>query len=218
MFAIVAVQVLPSLADVLSPSPNPSPTASALPEVSDVASPAPTTSPSPSVTPVPEPSASITYLHTSVSESPTPEPTLADNQDVVLRLPTRFPVDPRATSVKISPFSVASKETVLVCIASTAHIQLTNTSSTVLISGNNTTHLLLSGDGSDITTVLNSGNGLRISASPRVQGSVITTRAMAVTRETLNSELCGEAPQVVTSAVIALGLGMNTVKNPVPIK
>ena len=218
MFAIVAVQVIPSLADVLSPSPNPSPTASALPEVSDVTSPTPSTSPTTSNSPTPEPSASISYANPSVSDSPTPEPTLADDQDIVLRIPTRFPVDPRATSVRITPISVASKQTVLVCIASTANIHLANVSQSVLISGNNTKHLLLSGDASDVTTVLNSGNGLRIAASPRIQGAVLTTRAAAVTRETLNSDLCGEAPREVTSAVIALGLGMNTVKNPVPIK
>jgi hypothetical protein len=84
--------------------------------------------------------------------------------------------------------------------------------------GNNTSQLILSGKAAAINSLLNSGHGLRVGGNPRVQGAVVTSRAAVVTKPTLNTELCIQAPKVISSAVNALGLGMNTVKNPVPIK
>ena len=221
MFGLVLIQVGPSLADVLNSNPEPAPTpvASSAPEETASASPSPSAtaeqSPEPSASP--QPSGSYTYL--SVSESPTPEPTLADIQDVVLRSPPKFPVDPRATSVQISPISVYSSGDVLVCISTTgSHFWLTNQSPSVLTIGNGTRFLALSGSASDVNSVLNAGQGLRVGGNPRIQGAVVFSRAATITRPTLNLELCGQATVTAHSSVTALGLGMNTVKSPVQIK
>lgn len=214
------IQVLPTLADVLNPTPDPtvvaSPAVTPAPSVSPTDSPAPSASTTSSASPAP--TASITYLHPTGSDSPTPEPTLADIQDVILRMPSTFPVDPRATSVHISPISVYGSEVVLVCINSGATINLMNSSSSVSVSGNGSHALLLSGDAADVNTVLNSGQGLRVGSTSRIQGSAIYIRAASVTKQTLNHDLCAEATKSASASVIALGLGMNTVKNPVPIK
>ena len=223
MFAIVAVQVAPSIADVLSGSPEPetsasptsAPSTSPSPEAS--ASAAPDSSQSPSAPAAP--SASVTYLETSPSESATAEPALADEQDIVLRIPANFPVDPRATSVRVSPLNVYSSGEVLLCLSTSgSRFWLSNSSDAVEIIGNNTSQLILSGKAAALNSLLNSGQGLRVGGNPRVQGAVVTSRAAVVTKPTLNTELCKEAPKVTTSAINALGLGMNTVKNPVPIK
>ena len=221
MFGLVLIQVGPSLADVLNPNPDPSPTpvASSAPAETASASPTPSATDAPSASPSASPQPSGSYTYISASDSPTPEPTLAELQDVVLRTPSKFPVDPRATSVQISPLSVYSSGDVLVCISTTgSHFWLTNQSSTVLSSGNGTRFLALSGTASDVNALLNSGQGLRVGGNPRIQGAVIYARAAAVTRPTLNLDLCGEATVTAHSSVSALGLGMNTVKNPVPIK
>ena len=221
MFALVLIQVGPSLADVLNPNPDPAPTpvASAAPAETASASPSPSATDATSASPTPSPQPTGSYTYLSASDSPTPEPTLAELQDVVLRTPAKFPVDPRATSVQISPFNVYSSRDVLICISTTgSHFWLTNQSSTVLSSGNGTRFLALSGAASEINALLNSGQGLRVGGNPRIQGAIVYSRVAAVTRPTLNLNLCGEASVSVRSSVTALGLGMNTVKNPVPIQ
>jgi len=219
MFGFALIQVGPSLADVLNPNPSPAPTDSPAPQDSASASPtpSPTTTPTPTASASPQPSGSYTYL--SATESPTPEPTLADIQDVILRTPSKFPVDPRATSVQVSPVNVYSAGAVLVCISTTgSHFWLSNQGPSVLASGNGSKFLMLSGPASDVNTVLNAGQGLRVGGNPRVQGSAIFTRAATVTRPTLNPELCGKAKSAVSAVVTALGLDLDTVKNPLPIK
>jgi len=221
MFGLVLIQVGPSLADVLNSAPEQAPTPIASPTPDEI----PTATPSPSATSVPastqtaspQPSGSYTYL--SVSESPTPEPTLSDIQDVILRTPTKFPVDPRATSVQISPINIFSTGDVIVCISTTgSHFWFTNQSQSVLSSGNGSKFLTLSGAARDVNAVLNSGQGLRVGGSPRIQGAIVFLRAAAVTRPTLNLEFCGQATATARGSVSALGLGMDTVKNQVPIK
>jgi hypothetical protein len=136
-----------------------------------------------------------------------------------LRVPTNFPVDPRATSVRVSPLNVYSSGEVLLCLSTSgSRFWLSNTSDSVEMVGNSTTQLILSGKAAAINSLLNSGQGLRVGGNPRVQGAVVTSRAAVVTKPTLKTELCTQAPKVISSAVNALGLGMNTVKNPVPIK
>ena len=223
MFAVVAIQVAPSIADVLNGTTEPEtsisltafPSVSPSPEVS--ASPTPETSQLPSGPVVP--SASVTYLKTSSTESPTAAPALADDQDIVMRVPQNFPVDPRATSVRISPLNIYSSGEVLLCLSTSgSRFWLSNSSENVQVQGNNTSQLILSGKALDINNILNTGQGLRLGGNPRVQGVAVTSRAAVVTKPTLNTDLCKEAPKVVSSSVNALGLGMNTVKNPVPIK
>lgn len=223
MFAIVAIQVAPSIADVLSGSPEsevssaPATAPSASPSAEVSSSATPDSSPSPSAPVVP--SASVTYLSASPSESATAEPALADEQDIVLRVPQNFPVDPRATSVRVSPLTVYSSGEVLLCLSTSgSRFWLSNTSDDVAAVGNNTSQLILSGKAPAINSLLNSGQGLRVGGNPRVQGAVVTSRAAVVTKPTLNTELCTQAPKTISSAISALGLGMNTVKNPVPIK
>jgi hypothetical protein len=223
MFAIVAVQVAPSIADVLNGTPEPetsaSPTAAPSASPSAEASPSGTSEASPSPSAPAVPSASVTYLSASPSESATAEPALADEQDIVMRVPQNFPVDPRATSVRVSPLNVYSSGEVLLCLSTSgSRFWLSNISDEVESIGNNTSQLILSGKASSINNLLNSGQGLRVWGNPRIQGAVVTSRAAVVTKPTLNTELCKDAPKVISSAVTALGLGMNTVKNPVPIK
>jgi hypothetical protein len=175
MFLLVAIQVAPSIADVLNG--NPAPESSASPDASPAPSstPEPTSSESASASPSPSapavPSASTTYLESAPSESATAEPALADEQDIVLRVPTNFPVDPRATSVRVSPLNVYSSGEVLLCLSTSgSRFWLSNTSDSVEMVGNSTTQLILSGKAAAINSLLNSGQGLRVGGNPRVQG------------------------------------------------
>jgi hypothetical protein len=217
--AIFAVQVLPSLADVITGSsqdnsasaPSPSPM---------VTTDAPTATPSadaasPTASASPQPTASITY---SDSETATPAPTYAPTQDVKIRIPAKFPVDPRATSVHISPISISGGEILLVCMSvDNAILQLSGGDKDLLIEGNGTKSLRISGDGAAVNALLNAGRGLRLVATAKINGAVVTTRAASMTAASIDSDLCAGAEKVFRSSISALGLGMNTVKNPVPI-
>jgi hypothetical protein len=218
--AIFAVQVLPSLADVITGGSQeiiqstPTPMASASADA-----PAPTTSPDtvePSPSASPQPTASITYLD---SETATPAPTYAPTQDVKIRIPAKFPVDPRATSVSISPIAISGGEILLVCISvDNAILQLAGGSKDLLIEGNGTKSLRISGDGAVVNALLNAGRGLRLVATAKINGAVVTTRAASMTAPSVETELCSGAVNVFRSTISAVGLGMDTVKAPVPIK
>ncbi len=217
--AIFAVQVLPSLADVITGGSQennqsaPSPMATVNAEA-----PAPTASPdeaAPSASASPQPTSSIIY---SDSETATPAPTYAPSQDVKIRIPSKFPVDPRATSVSISPIAISGGEILLVCMSvDNAILQLAGTDKDLLIEGNGTKNLRVSGDGAAVNALLNAGRGLRRVDTAKINGAVVTTRAASMTAASIDSDLCAGAEKVFRSSISAMGLGMNTVKNPVPI-
>lgn len=217
--AIFAVQVLPSLADVITGSsqdisasaPSPTPLATA-----EASSPAPSTdAASPTATASPSPTASIIY---SDSETATPAPTYAPTQDVKIRIPAKFPVDPRATSVNISPIAISGGEILLVCMSvDNAILQLSGGDKDLLIEGNGTKSLRVSGNGAAVNALLNAGRGLRLVATSKINGAVVTTRAASLTAPSTDIALCTGAEKVFRSSISAMGLGMDTVKNPVPI-
>jgi hypothetical protein len=216
---LFAVQVLPSLADVITGGSQelnqsePTPMASVNPET-----PAPTTSSeavAPSLSASPQPTASIIY---SDSETATPAPTYAPSQDVKIRIPSKFPVDPRATSVHISPIAISGGEILLVCMSvDNAILQFAGSDKDLLVEGNGTKSLRISGEGAAVNALLNAGRGLRLVATAKINGAVVTTRAASMTAASVESGLCAGAQKVYKSAISAMGLGMNTVKNPVPI-
>ena len=218
--AIFAVQVLPSLADVITggsqevSQSEPTPMASVSADAS-----APTSSPeaaAPSASASPQPTASITYLD---SETATPAPTYAPTQAVKIRIPAKFPVDPRATSVSISPIAISGGEILLVCMSvDNAILQLAAGNKDLLIEGNGTKSLRISGDGAAVNALLNAGRGLRLVATAKINGAVVTTRAASMTAPSVETELCSGAVNVFRSSISAMGLGMDTVKAPVPIK
>jgi hypothetical protein len=219
LLTLFAVQVLPSLADVITggsqevSQSEPTPMASVSADA-----PAPTTSPdavAPSASPSPTPTATIIY---SDSETATPAPTYAPTQDVKIRIPSKFPVDPRATSVHISPIAISGAEILLVCMSvDNAILQLAGGDNQLLIEGNGTKSLRISGDGAAVNALLNAGRGLRLVATAKINGATVTTRAASMTAASVDSELCSGAEKVFRSSISAMGLGMNTVKNPVPI-
>jgi hypothetical protein len=220
LFGLVLVQVIPSIADVINgenlgqseSTPAPTPLVTVNPE--------PTTEPvgesaTPTSSASPEPTATIIY---SDVETATPAPTYAPTQNVKIRIPGKFPVDPRATSVHISPIAISGGEILLVCMnVDNAILQLAGGDQNVLIEGNGTQSVRVSGDGAAVNAILNAGRGLRLVATAKINGAIVTTRAASLTAPSVDSELCSGAEKVFSSSISAMGLGMNTVKNPVPI-
>lgn len=218
LFGLVLVQVIPSLANVITgqSESEAAPTPSPLVTVSPEASIAPDGStPSPSSSAAPAPTASISYPDV---ESATAAPTYAPSQEIRIRIPAKFPVDPRATSVRISPIAITGGETLLVCMSvENAFLQISGSDPDLLIEGNGTKSVRVSGEGAAVNALLNSGQGLRLIATAKINGAVVTTRAASLTAPSIDRELCSGAVNVFRSSISALGLGMNTVKVPVPI-
>lgn len=218
LFGLVLVQVIPALAEVINgqsqseSAPSPTPLATVSPEATSA--PDGTTS-SPSSSAAPQPTASITY---SEIETATPAPTYAPSQVMRIRIPAKFPVDPRATSVHISPIAITGGETLLVCMSvDNAVLRISGSNPDLLVEGNGTKSVRVSGDGAAVNALLNAGRGLRLIATSKINGAVVTTRAATLTAPSVESDLCSGAVNVFSSSISAMGLGMNTVKVPVPI-
>jgi hypothetical protein len=218
LFGLVLVQVIPALAEVITgqsqsesaPSPQPmvtvSPEASIAPDGS---------TPSPSVSAAPQPTASITY---SDVETATPAPTYAPSQELRIRIPAKFPVDPRATSVHISPIAITGGEILLVCMSvDNATLQISGSNPDLLVEGNGTKAVRVSGDGAAVNALLNAGRGLRLLATGKINGAVVTTRAASLTAPSTDPDLCSGAENTLRSSISAMGLGMDTVKAPIPL-
>jgi hypothetical protein len=219
LFGLALVQVIPSLADVINgqsqseSAPSPAPLVTVSPEPTVAAD---QTSASPTTTAAPQPTASISYPDI---ETATPAPTYAPSQEIRIRIPAKFPVDPRATSVHISPISITGGETLLICMSvDNAVLQISGSNPDLLVEGNGTKSVRVSGDGAAVNALLNSGRGLRLVATSKINGAVVTTRAASLTAPSVESDLCSGAVNVFRSSISAMGLGLNTVKVPVPIK
>ena len=219
LFGLVLVQVIPALAEVISgqsqseSAPTPTPLATVSPDA--VSAPDGAT-PSPSSTAAPQPRASISY---SDVETATPAPTYAPSQVMRIRIPAKFPVDPRATSVHISPIAITGGETLLVCMSvDNAILQISGNNPDLLVEGNGTKSVRVSGEGALVNALLNAGRGLRLVATGKINGAVVTTRAASLTAPSVEADLCSGAVNVFRSSISAMGLGMDTVKAPVPIK
>ena len=219
LFGLVLIQVIPSLAEVINGAPqsdtavSPEPLVTITPEPS---TPSETPIMAPSSSPSPQPRATVIY---SEAETATPAPTYAQSQEIRIRMPAKFPVDPRATSVNISPIAIMGGETLLVCMNSdNAILQLAGANEDLLIGGNGTKSLRISGDGGAVNALLNAGRGVRLVATSKINGAIVTTRAATLTAPSIEADLCDGATNFFRSSISAMGLGMDTVKNPVLVK
>jgi hypothetical protein len=219
LFGLVLVQVIPALAEVITgqsqseSAPSPTPLATVSPEATSTLDGA---TPSPSSSAAPQPTASISYPEI---ETATPAPTYAPSQVMRIRIPAKFPVDPRATSVHISPIAITGGEILLVCMnVDNAILRISGSDPDLLVEGNGTKSIRVSGDGAAVNALLNAGRGLRLIATAKINGAVVTTRAATLTAPSAEPELCSGAVNVFSSSISAMGLGMDTVKAPVPIK
>ena len=219
LFGLVLVQVIPALAEVINgqsqseSAPSPTPLATVSPDETSAPDEA---TPTPSSSAAPQPTATITYADI---ETATPAPTYAPSQVMRIRIPAKFPVDPRATSVHLSPIAITGGETLLVCMSvDNAILQISGSNPNLLVEGNGTKSVRVSGEGAAVNALLNAGRGLRLIATAKINGAMVTTRAATLTAPSVETDLCSGAVNVFSSSISAMGLGMDTVKAPIPIK
>ncbi len=209
----VITQMLPSLADQLTPNPV---VDSASPTATPDATPAPndSSSPSASASASAEPVADITYLE---SDSPTAKPKVIQSDSLFFRVPNSLQVDPRAHSIRTDAFALGGAENILVCIESgQANISLSSTAN-VLVQGQGSHSVNLSGSAASVLASLTSGRGVTAASSGKVAGANLTFRVAAVSKASVEPELCNDAKITRSVGISALGIDLNTVKVPVKI-
>jgi hypothetical protein len=208
---IVLSQMLPSLADQLTPNPvveNATP--SATPEVS----PTPSDAPSSDATNPEEPRADITYLP---SETPTVKAKVIEARNLFFKVPNSVQVDPRASSLRFTSVALGGAADVLVCVSSSKSNISVSPSAHVLTAGQGTRSLLISGAINDVLNSLSGGHGLTFQSGGRISGSVISFGVAAVTKPSVDAGLCADVQVTRSMAVNALGIDLNTVKTPVDL-
>lgn len=210
---LVLTQMLPSLADQLTPNPV---VETAAPEQSPLASPTPSSSTSASPTPgtSSEPIADVTYQN---GDSPTAKAKVVESESLFFQIPNTLKVDPRATSMRIDAFAVGGTDDMLLCIASNrANISLSSTED-LLVEGLGSRSLLISGSPRKVLASLTAGHGLTLTTGGRIAGTVATFQAVALTKPSIDPEFCGASQITRSVSVTTLGIDLNTVKTPVKI-
>jgi hypothetical protein len=249
LVALVFAKIAPTLADEAKNPPaleSPAPIASTAPSAapSESPSPTPTTAPAPTPTPtlipvpaapssappipVPSDSASPTArASASPSAKPTPHP-LA-NQTMRIDIPNSVPVDPRGSSVYLPPINVSGTQYLEVCATSATAIFDTYSKNSydsafngsILVAGDLTSSLFITGTIPQVLAILNSDQGLRLINPARpIGGSSALIRFVAISEPVLNPAFCAAATPANSKVVEvrAMGLGMDLIKGTIVLK
>ena len=225
LVALFLAKVGPTLADEFSGG---TPAATQIP--SPVQSSDPTSAPSDSATveasPQATPAASISQSPTA-SASPTVPPRALTSQGLIIHIPASIRVDPRAKTLRFPNLSVEGASTILFCINSPGaildiwqkNIANQDLQNDVLISGDLTDSLILSGPSDQVMAAVNSQGAMAISAMGVVSGTSVLFRSVAVSEPTLDLRLCnaGVSENLRTTQVLPLGIDLEVKKGKVEL-
>lgn len=228
----VSTYVEPTPEPSTEPSTEPTTEPSAEPtlEASASESPAPeasTSDASPEATPEPTPEYSVAAVK---SDTPTVMPTIEADKALVpqprylLKVPQTIAIDPRANSYFLPALYIAGGRFTLVCInGNGVNFDLSNKrisndrydTRTVMVSGDGTSNLLISGQTQDVLAVINDGGGLLAftnSGGLRDRSALISV--VATNKNTIDSNFCRAAASANTASLTfrALGLQVDTRK------
>lgn len=213
---ITLITVFPTLAEDIVPPTEIVESPSAQPTASVVATPTPV---------------AVEQVDTQTAAStPSPSPSVTEEEDKVKvvkdqpRISFRFPnsvaIDPRAVVAKLPEVAMTGGSIGMVCISSNAIIDIgvknlanNDNEGALLIAGDLSPQVKISGSFGAINSVINSGGGLRVSAAQgRLSNSSISFSYVELTGADLSQEFCGKAQSQRSISFRALDLQMDTVK------
>jgi hypothetical protein len=224
------VEPTPEPSTEATPEPSAEPSAEATPDPSASESPAPeasTSDASPEATPEPTPEYSVAPVK---SDTPTVMPTIEADRALVpqpkylLKVPQTIAIDPRANSYFLPALYIAGGRFTLVCInGNGVNFDLSNKrisndrydTRTVMVSGDGTSNLLISGQTQDVLAVINDGGGLfAFTNSGGLRDRSAFISAVATNKNTIDSNFCRAAASANTASLTfrALGLQVDTRK------
>jgi hypothetical protein len=215
---VTVASVFPTLAEELTP----------IPEVTE----APTSTSELTQSPDPTPSETASSSTPSDSEpEPEPEPSPTETEPpktevaefqprINYRFPNSIAVDPRASITTLPQISMSGGGIGLVCIFSNGFIDLANKNMVnnvdegeLLVAGDLTQQVRISGSMNVISALINSGGGLRIMAgSSRLARASVTFTYVELTQPDVSSEFCGAASSQRSISFRALDLRMENAK------
>jgi hypothetical protein len=224
------VEPTPEPSTEATPEPSAEPSAEATPDPSASESPAPeasTSDASPEATPEPTPEYSVAPVK---SDTPTVMPTIEADRALVpqpkylLKVPQTIAIDPRANSYFLPALYIAGGRFTLVCInGNGVNFDLSNKrisndrydTRTVMVSGDGTSNLLISGQTQDVLAVINDGGGLfAFTNSGGLRDRSAFISVVATNKNTIDSNFCRAAASANTASLTfrALGLQVDTRK------
>ena len=235
----------PTVADVLTPEepgpvstyvePTPEPTSEATseptPEASDSApgSAEPTPEASPSATGSAEPTADYS-VSPKKSDTPTVMPTIEADRALnpqpkyLLKVPRSIAIDPRANSYFLPSIYISGARYTLACINGNgvnfdlSNKRISNNSfdtRTVMVAGDGTSNLLISGQTEGVLSVINAGGGLfAFTNSGGLRDRSASISLTATNKNTIDPTFCSAAAPANTAIFTfrALGLQVDTKK------
>ena len=187
----------------------------------DLVTPTPSVGPTSSDSQAPLPTDQVVSAPTS---TPSPTPTvLSPDQSMVLRIPNRILVDPRAKSALLPQLHLEGNGPLIVCLDSNQVSILLGSAnnSEVISAGNGTGHIVISGEAARIMNSINSEAGSRaFTHGAGISNSVITLRSAALTQESIDDSFCSQAePSNTRTLTFApLELALNITKASVRVK
>ena len=159
----------------------------------------------------------------------------APGQNLVIHIPPTISVDPRALLATLPAIQISGEPYLLVCFDSMSNtstesviadvsnkrsVDSVNTSETV-ISGDLSSHLLVSGNTAWVNATLNSDNGIRVISSPQaINGKSVLLRFVAVNKPTNDATICNQG-SVVNQRLLTfspLGLEIDMVAGRIKVK
>ena len=144
-----------------------------------------------------------------------------------IRIPSSLMVDPRATVKFIPQIEITGSQFVLICLnANNLNFDLaTKHSSTIinkgelLINGDQSNSLQISGTLINVLSVMNSEGGLMVyGKSTGIANSAFALRAVGMDHPANKPSYCDAAKTISWVSLVPLGLDLNTVKNGINLK
>ena len=149
------------------------------------------------------------------SDSQTAKAKVIDSPKLFFRTPNALQVDPRAKSVRMESFALGGAENIVVCAFSNrANISL-NDASDLLVYGDGTPALTISGTAGKVLSALTSGHGLTLSSPSRISETTLSFEVSALNKPSVDPELCVSGQISRQVAISALGVDLGVVKAPV---
>jgi hypothetical protein len=180
-----------------------------------------TATPEPSASPAPVDSSTVGETLTAISTKETIT-ALASQPKFVIRAPATLTIDPRAMTKYLPQLSISGSEYVLACITgSNVNLDISTKGSAsdavengIIVVGDLTSTLFVSGKNADVVNLVNSNGGLlAFSRAGGLANRSITIEMVAMSEPGVKRAFCDFAKSSATLSFQSMGLEMNTNKS-----
>jgi hypothetical protein len=180
-----------------------------------------TATPEPTASPAPADTSTVGETLTAISIKETVT-ALANQPKFIIRAPTTLTIDPRAMTKYLPQLSISGSEYALACITgSNVNLDISAKGSAsdavengIIVVGDLTSTLFVSGKNADVVNLINSNGGLlAFSRAGGLANRSITIEMVAMSKPGVKRAFCDFAKSSATLSFQSMGLEMNTNKS-----